>query len=186
LVLVLIVALPGINVLIPFSRSGETFSEIWLLGPEHTAEFYPHNIRSEEAQGPIYLGVRNHMASSAYYLVYVKLRNQTQPAPNGTTSKPSPVPPIYEFRFFLADNETWETPITFMIGDIAIKGDTCYLDKILINNQPVKINHTSTWDPEENGFYCQLFFELWVYEITSEQLQFDNSYVGIWLNITRS
>lgn len=170
---------------VPFSRGGERFSELWLLGPEHMAEGYPFNVRAGEVQGPVYLGIQNHMGSTQYYLVYTKFRNQTQPLPNSTSSEPSPLLPLHEFRFFIADGETWETPVSFIIQDVEFKDNHSSLAEISINDQMLSIDLSSMWDSEQNGFYYQLFFELWLYDLELQIFRFHDRFVGIWLNMTR-
>jgi len=184
LVLILVAASPGLSVVVPFSSGRERFSELWLLGPEHMAEGYPFNVRAGEGQGPVYLGVGNHMDDSQYYLVYTKFRNQTQPLPNSTSSEPSPLSPIYEFRFFLADMETWEAPVSFIIEDAGFEGNSSFVAGISINRHVFPIDLSSSWDSEQNGFYYQLFFELWLYSSDLEGFQFHDRFVGIWLNMT--
>jgi uncharacterized membrane protein len=184
LVLILVAASPGLSVVVPFPRGGERFSELWLLGPEHMAEGYPFNVRAGEVQGPVYLGVRNHMGSSQYYLVYVKFRNQSQPLPNSTSSEPSPLSALYEFRFFLAEGEMWETPVRFIIEDGGFEGNRSFVAGISINGHVCPVDLSSSWDSENEGFYYQLFFELWRYSGDREGFWFHNRFVGIWLNMT--
>ena len=184
LVLVLVAAFPGVSVVFPFQRVEERFSELWLLGPEHRAVNYPFNIRGNEMQGPIYVGVSNHMRDLQYYLVYVEARNQTQPPPNATASAPSPLPPLYEFRFFLADGETWERSVSFNVEDVAFEGNSSIIRRISINDWSVPINLSSSWDSENEGVYYQLFFELWLYDATIEVFGFHDCFVWIWLNMT--
>jgi hypothetical protein len=184
LVLVLVAAFPGISVVFPFQRVEERFSELWLLGPEHKAVNYPLNIRGNEMQGPIYVGVSNHMRDLQYYMVYVKLRNQTQPLPDASTSESSPLPPLCEFRFFLADGETWETSVSFNVEDVDFKGNSGIVRRISINDHSLPINLSSSWDSENEGFYYQLFYELWLYDATIEVFGFHDRFVWIWLNMT--
>jgi hypothetical protein len=134
--------------------------------------------------GPLYLGVGNHMGFSEYYLVYVKFRNQTQQPPSGINSQPSPLPPLYEFRFFLADGELWEVPINFAIQNISLQKDSVFVSNIFINGVTFPVGCPSTWDSKNRGFYYQLFFELWIYDPTSSGFRFHDRFVGIWLNIT--
>ena len=183
--LILVVAFPTVSMVLPFPKGGERFSELWLLGPGHMAEGYPFNVRSGEMQGPIYVGVGNHMGSSEYYVVYVKFRNQTQPLPNATVSEPSPLPPLYEFQFFLADGETWETPVSFVVEDVEFEGNSSFVTEISINDHVFPVNFFSSWDSEQNGFYYQLFFELWLYSRDLQSFRFHDRFVGIWLNMTR-
>jgi len=171
---------------LPFPEGGERFSEFWLLGPEHMAEGYPFDVRGGDVQGPIYVGVGNHMGSSEYYMVYVKFRNQTQPLPNATVSEPSPLSPLYEFQFFLADGETWEAPVSFVVEDLGFEGNDSLVSEISINDHVFSVDVFSGWDSEQNGFYYQLFFELWLYSGDLQVFRFHDRFVGIWLNMTRT
>jgi len=179
LVLTLIVASPVFS-LISLPKSGERFSELWLLGPGHKAEDYPFNVRVNEEYS-IYAGVSNQLGELAYYAVYLKFCNQTQQLPNSTTSEACPLPPLYEFRFILFDGNVWEDPLTF-----AIDGNSSLVQSISINGMVFPVNCTSTWDSNRNGFYYQMFFELWLYNITSSSFQYHNRFVGLWLNMTSS
>jgi len=180
LVLMLVAVAPTLSLFIRIPRGSERFSELWLLGPARTAENYPFNVSVNE-ECRLFVGVGNHLGSSSYYMVYVKFRNQTQQFPNSTTSEPSPLPPIYEFRFVLSDGEVWEAPLTF-----TIEGNSSLIQNILINDIVFPVNCTSTWDSDRNGFYYQMFFELWLYNLTSSSFQYHDRFVGIWLNMTDS
>lgn len=184
LVLMLIAASPGLGVVIPFFRGGERFSELWILGPAHTAEDYPFNVRIGEME-QVFVRIGNHMERSAYYVLYVKLRNQTQAAPSSKTSTPSPIIPLYAYRVFVADGETWETPLTFLFLEASHSGVLLNITKISINDVIFdNINYLSSWDSENLGFYYQLFFELWVYDYSVSDFRYRNPFVGIWLNMT--
>lgn len=183
LILMLVAASPIIGFMIPFSGSGERFSELWVLGPTHMAENYPFNVRvGEEEQ--IFVGIGNHMGRSAYYVVYVKLRNQTQAAPNSTISVPSPLAPLYEFRAIIAEGETWETPVAFSFLEASSTGNLFTVTKISVNDVIFTVNCPSVWDSDNMGFFYQLFFELWIYDDASSSFGYHNRFVGIWLNMT--
>jgi len=130
--------------------------------------------------------VGNHLGGSSYYLVYVKFRNQTQPLPNVTASEASPLPPLYEFRFFVDDGETWESPLAFAFQDVLLQDDSAFVGRLSINDVVFSVNASTTWDSEYNGFYFQLFFELWLYDTALQSFEFHNRFVGIWLNMTGS
>ena len=117
LALVLLAASPALSLIVSFPQGGESFSELWLLGPNQMAEDFPFNIQVGE-ENSVFLGVRNHLGNSAYYLVSVKFRNPTQPLPNINSSEPSSLPSIHEFQFILSDGEVWETPITLSLKHI--------------------------------------------------------------------
>lgn len=184
LVLILVAAFPGLNVAISFPRSVERFSELWILGPERMAEGYPFNVTAGEGQGPVHIGVRNHMGASQYYLVHAKFRNQTQPLPDVLASEASPLPPLYEFRFFLADEETWETSMSFVVKDVVFKWNSSFVGLISINDHVFPINLSSRWNSDQNGFYYELFLELWLYDQMLQSFRFHERFVGIWLNMT--
>ena len=184
LLLGLVAASPGLSVVFPFP-AGQRFSELWLLGPGHMAEDYPFNVTTGAVQGPVYVGVANHMRESQCYLVSVKFRNQTQLLPNITTSEPSPLPPLYEFCFVLADGESWEAPVSFIIADAAFEGNLSSVAEIVINDRLFPVDLSSGWDVEHAGFYYQLFIELWRYDAAMQSFQFHNRFVALWLNMTR-
>lgn len=181
-VLTLIATAPMLSMVAPFPK-GERFSELWVLGPNHMAEAYPFNVRVGD-EYRIFVGVGNHMGSSSYYRVYVKFRNQSQPLPDTSDSMPSPLPPIYEFRAFVGDVATWEATVNFSFSEVSRLGDSCLVRRMSINDTVFSVDSSSRWDSENNGFYYQLFFELWIYDATSDGFQFHNRFVGIWLNMT--
>lgn len=183
--LTLIVAAPTLSMVVPIRRDLEQFSELWLLGPNHMAEVYPFNVGVSEEYS-VFVGVGNHMGCSEYYLVYLKFRNQTQPLPSISDSNPSPLPPLYEFQFFVEDSETWESLLVFKILDLSVQGDSMFVGNVSINGVSFSVNSFSMWDSENNRFYYQLFFELWLYNMTSQSFQYHNRFVGIWLNATFS
>jgi len=185
LVLILIATVPVIDLVMPFSENGESFSELWLLGPTHMAEGYPFNVGVGEGYS-VFVGVGNRMGRSEYYTVYVKFRNQTQPLPDVSGSKPSPLSPLYEFRFFVADGETWESLLIFEILDASVHGDFMFVGNISINGIVFSVDSLSMRDSENNGFYYQLFFELWLYDVATQSFQYHDRFVGIWLNVTAS
>lgn len=179
----LLVAFPAMNMLVAFPRGGERFSELWLLGPNHMAEDYPFNVRAEE-EYRLFVGVENHLGSSAYYQVCSKLRNQTQPLPNSTSSTPSPLSTAYEVQLFVGNEDIHETPIAFRILNISTQSDKLVVGSVEVNRQVFRVDSSSMWDPENGGFYFQLFFELWLYDTGESRFRFHDRFVGLWLNMT--
>jgi hypothetical protein len=168
--LAIVIRLPG----------GERFSELWILGSEGMAEGYPFNVRSREIYN-VTLGIGNHMGCLEYYLIYVKLRNQSEPLPDSLNGTPSSLEPIFEFRAFLHDGQTWSCPIVF-----SFEGNGSSISKFIVNSCELNIDKVAVWDEENKGFYYELFFELWVYNTTSMRSQFHNRFVWIWLNVSVS
>lgn len=173
--LALVIRLPG----------GERFSELWILGPGRMAEDYPFNVVEGEAYR-VYLGVGDHMGGLEYYRVYVKLRNQTEPLPDSFNGTPSALDPVFEYRVFLRDAEAWEKEVSFSFGGVSFEGNFCRISRLVVDGYALNVDKNAVWDEENNGFYFQLFFELWLYNATGACPQFHNRFVGIWLNMTRN
>jgi len=163
--------------------AGERFSELWILGPEHLAENYPFNIVENHVYN-IILGVANHMGSTKHYVVYAKVRNQTEPLPNSVNGMPSDLDPVYEYRVFLRDSEVWEREISFSLNEFTFENDSCRISKLVLDGNPIYIDKVAFWDAENEGFYFQLFFELWIYDSSAMGFQYHNRFVGLWLNTT--
>ena len=181
--LALVVASPALSVVVPFGGGYERFSEFWLLGLGHMAEDYPFDVAVGEEYS-VFVGVGNHMGCSEYYVVYVKFRNGTQPLPDIDNSMASSLPPLYEFRFFVADGESWESILKFAFQDVSFEDGSVYVGVLTVNDVAFFVDSLSVWDSKNNGFYFQLFFELWRYDVASQGFRFHNRFVGIWLNMT--
>jgi len=183
LILVLIGSAPALSLVVPFHGGGERFSELWVLGPGRMAEDYPFNVKAGESY-LIYVGVGNHMGSSAYYVIYVKFRSQIEPLPNATAGTPSPLPPLFEFRLSIEDGKSWDAPVTFSFSDVSFSENITRVGKLTVNGVCFNADKSVPWDSENKGYYYQLFLELWIYSLESESFQFHNRFVGIWLNMT--
>jgi hypothetical protein len=179
----LIVAAPMLSRVGHLQPSFKQFSVFGLSGPNLSMQDNPSDIRVGEVHHA-FLRVDNHMGCSKYYLIYVKLRNQTQPLLDISGSMPSPLPPLFEFRFFVADGGTWESSLTFAFENVSFQGDSMYVGSVSINDVTFPVGSTSMWDSKNSGFYYQLFFELWHCDLASQSLQFHNRFVWIWLNAT--
>jgi hypothetical protein len=179
---VLLVATPALGMVLNIP-TGKKFSELYVLGPGHMAEDYPFNV-VEGQKYSVYVGVGNHMAASVYYVLYVKFKNQTEPLPNATIGAPSPLQPLYEYRFFVADGETWESSLVFSISEASFTANQSAVKRMAINNVEFDVDKPAEWDMSNTGFYYQLFLELWTFDPQSNSVQFDNRFVGIHLNLT--
>jgi len=182
LILILVASAPTLSLVLPLS-GGECFSELWILGPNHMAEDYPFNVVNNTVYN-VFLGIGNHMGSSAYYMIYVKFRNQSEPLPNATAGTPSPLSPLYECRVFLQDGKTWETPLTFSFSEVSFFNNQSFVESLVINDVVFSVGKLVLWDGDNNGFYFQVFVELWIYNAGSDAFEFHNRFVGIWLNMT--
>lgn len=186
LVLVLVAASPTLNMIITWPTK-ERFSELWVLSPMHMAADYPFNVIENEYYN-ISLGVGNHMGDLEYYVVYVKVRNQTEQLANVTKGTPSPLKALCEYRIFLSEGETWERSITFSFSGITFGNNACRVSQLGFGDLNFQLNKTASWNSwnnESGGYFFQLFFELWRYNSTVSEFQFHNRFVSILLNMTR-
>lgn len=184
LVGVIACCVPGIMAFVPLP-SGEKFSELYIFGPGHIAEGYPFNVNST-GDYQVYLGVGNYMGESVQYGIYLKLRNASEPLPNSTSSIPSTLPVLSEYRAFLTDGATWETALNFSFPEVVVDGNVSRISRLRLNAVVLDLNETTAWDNEQSGFYYQLFMELWIFNETSGEFDFHNRFVSLWLNVTAS
>jgi len=183
LTLAFVAVLPALT-LMPLPRSGEDFSELWLLGAEHAAENFPFNVSANE-QYRVYVGASNHLDRSGYYSVYVKFGNLTHQLPNSTTSEPSSLSPAYESRFALSDGEAWEVPLNVAFDYVPVQHNVTLLRKVSINGLVFPVDLISVWNSDINGFYFRMIFELWLYNTDSNNFQYHDLSVHLMMNMTR-
>lgn len=82
------------------NRVVEPFSELALLGENMKIGDYPTNLVAGD-NATFYVYVGNHMGRPMYYLVGVKLGD------NSTPINPAPIKPVMTFERVLLNNETW-------------------------------------------------------------------------------
>ena len=104
-------------------RTSNGITELWILGPSHTVSGYPSNVEAEKSY-KIYLGLANHEGDYRYYLIYLKLRNQTESLPNSDNHSPSQLDPLYSYYSFLQNDGAWEREIVFSFQGVSIDGTT--------------------------------------------------------------
>ena len=179
---VLLIASPAIAGAIRLP-GGETFSELYLLGPSQMAANYPYNIAVGQNYS-VYVDVANHLGSSAYYVLYVKLGNASDQMPNNILGTPSILQPLYEYRFSIQDSMNWESPVNFSVSSASISGINSQINTLQINGVAFNVDKPAMWDSNSTTFTYQLIFELWRYNIQSSSIQFDNRFVNLQLNLT--
>ena len=97
-------------------RVVEPFSELGILGPYMKIGDYPREVHVGE-KFKLYVYVGNHMGRVMYYVVYVKLGNQSVPL---NFTYPYPAPVIARFERILLHNESWIFPIYLAINETGI------------------------------------------------------------------
>ena len=130
---------------------GEQFSELYLLGPGQMAENYPYNIEVGQNYS-VYVNVGNHLGSSAYYVIYVKLGNQTDQLPNATQGTPSPLLPLYEYRFSIPDSKNWTSLLTFSVLNASIQTTNSQINTLQINNTPLNVEKSAMWNSNSTTY----------------------------------
>ena len=187
-ILALLVASPALSRLLVYPRT-EFFTALWLLGPNHKAEDYPFNI-SRNQNYSVYLGVENQLGYCAYYLVEVKFSNQTLSLPTSFGSLAnhtgSTLPSLCNVSAFVADEGVWEKPLNFSF-DYTYDNMLSQIDFGSLRFNDMVLSMASdriSWDPVGKGFFGYLFFELWLYNLTSASFQYHERFVVLRLNMT--
>ena len=178
----LLIATPALGMVVRLS-GGEAFSELYLLGPEHMAENFPFNIASGQNYS-VYVGAGNHMGSSAYYLIYVKFGSSIDLLPNATTGAPSPLQPLFEYRFVLEDGATFESPLSFSVVNASFSSNRSVVKTVDVNGVSFDVDKQVAWDTEQEGFYYRLLVELWSYNSQSNNIEYNSRFVYLQLNLT--
>lgn len=181
---VLLIASPAIASFIQ-TPGGEQFSELYLLGPNHTTKNYPFNIVADQNYF-VYVGINNHLGSSSYYTLIVKLKNQTDPLPNTKTSTPSTQQPLYQYSFSIPDSQNWETQFIFTVSNASISSSQYKINQLTLNNIKFDVNKPAAWNSTTTKFNYEFIFELWLYNKTSSSIQYNNRFVALQLNLTRT
>jgi hypothetical protein len=181
---VLLIASPALSDFVRLP-GGEHFSELYLLGPDQTAGNYPFDIAVGQNYS-IYVGVGNQLGSSAYYVLYVKLGNETDQMPNNTLGTPSSLQPLYEYRFSIQDSMNWESLLTFSVSNASSSGNNSHINTLQINGVTFNVDKPVMWDSKSATFKYQLLFELWIYNSSSSAISFNDRFVDLQLNLTRN
>jgi uncharacterized membrane protein len=187
-VVALLVASPALQRLLVYPRT-EFFTELWLLGPNHMAEDYPSNITKDQNY-TVFLGIGNHLGYCGYYQVEVKFRNESEPAPtsfgpieNRTSSS---LPSLFNVTAIVADETVWERLLAFSFDYVydneseVVRFSSLKFDDVTLDLS----GKEAAWNSTRNGFYGDMFFELWLYNATANNFQYDGRFLRLWLNMT--
>ena len=178
----LVLASPTLGLVLHLPH-GDKFSELWILDSRHMAEDYPFNVTADVGY-LVYVDVGNHLGSSAYYLVYVKFGNETEPLPNSEAGTSSPLAPLYEHRLFLGDDSSGELALAFSFSNVSFSGSQATVGSVTIDGVKSVVGDSVSWDKVSRGYYYQFFVELWIYDSISDGFSYHNRFVSLWLNMT--
>lgn len=186
----LLVASPALSRLLVYPRT-DFFTEFGLLGSNNMAEGYPFNISSGHSF-TIYINVTNHLGYFAYYLVEVKLLNESQQGPNAIkTFTPSPMPSLYNISVFVGDEASWEEPFVFSFNyglnktALQVNYNNMTLNDVTFGNTWLNLNgYTTSWNATRRMFPSNLVFELWIFNSATNGFQYHQRFLNMWLNMT--
>lgn len=181
--LALLIASPSIQQVLVYPQT-ETFTEFWMFGPNHDAA-YPGNVTADQNYR-IYLDVTNHLGSTTNYNVEIKFRNQTQSGPDSFNHTSSDLPALSSIAMVAADNQTTETALDISFQYHRVNGTTprLVMDNITVNGFALDASKTSiAYDEAKGGFYGNLFFELYIYNGTTNAFQYHQRYLSLWLRM---
>jgi hypothetical protein len=185
----LLVASPALSRLLVWPRT-EFFTELWLLGPNRMAEDYPFNI-SRGQNYTVYLGIGNHLGYCAYYLIEVKFRNETQPAPTSfgpQNRTPSSLPSLLNVTAIVPDESVWDYPLSFSFdyGFNETLFEVEFYNMSLNGLTPDLGGYSTAWNTNSSKFYGNLIFELWLLNSSTSFFQYHERFVDLKLNMTIS
>jgi uncharacterized membrane protein len=182
-ILALIIATPVIEQYVSAPKT-ESITELSVLGPYRNAT-YPYNLTSGDRYS-LYFTVTNHLGSSANYMLQAKFRNQNQSGPDSFNQTSSSLPALAEFTFTVDDEKSIELPIDVsFIYKITPLESKANLNSIAINDSTVDMNNLPvTWDSTKNAYLGNIFFELYLYNSTSGDFQYNQRYVSLWVNLS--
>jgi hypothetical protein len=126
-------------------RTGETFSELGILGPNMTLGDYPKEVVAGDAVN-LYVYVGNQMGRPVYYTVMIKIGD------NDTSVNPAPIEPSMELERILLQNENWTSPVNIRLA--------------------------------QAGLNQRIIFELWTYNETTSNIDYQQVWGQVWLNAT--
>lgn len=98
LVLAILAAIGSIIYVVAMPKTGEKFTEFYILGPDGKAEGYPTDLAVGQ-QGEVIVGVVNHEYSTVNYIIQVQMGNYIT-----ATSQPIP----------LSNEQKYEAPLTIV------------------------------------------------------------------------
>jgi hypothetical protein len=187
-VVALFVASPVLSKVLVYPRT-EFFSEMWLLGSNHTAEGYPYNI-TKNADYAVFLGIGNQLGHCAHYVVEVKFRNETQSAPSSfgpiENRTPSSMSSLLNISAFVADEQNWELPVSFSFDyEVSLDKSSVAFHGLTLNSQVLSLEgYVTARNATRSIFYGNLVFELWIYDANATALSYHGRFVDLKLNMT--
>lgn len=187
-IVMLLVASPAMSRLLVYPRT-EYFTGMWLLDQNQMAENYPYNLTSGQNY-TVYLGLGNQLGYCGYYVVEVKFRNETQsmPASLGPVENrtPSSLPSLFNISAFVADEQNWQTPLSFSFDyGVSLDNSQVMFHSLTFNNEVLSLEGlVTTWNATTGVYPGNLVFELWMYNKQATVLGYSGQFVDLQFNMT--
>ncbi|HJW98207.1 MAG TPA: DUF1616 domain-containing protein [Candidatus Bathyarchaeia archaeon] len=89
-------------------RTGETFSELGILGPQMRLGDYPKEVVAGDAVN-LFVYIGNQMGGPVYYSVMIKIGD------NNTSVNPAPIETSMKLEKILQQNQNWTSPINIKL-----------------------------------------------------------------------
>jgi hypothetical protein len=155
----------------------EYFTEFSVLGSYHNAT-YPFNIRLGEKYA-LYLNVANHIGTCSYYNIDMKFGNQTQAHPDSFAKTASDQPALGRLSIFVADKESLELPVEVSFDYQLDENSKLYMKQVYLNGIPLTVDTIIEWDSQREGFFGNLFFELWIFDDELEKFNYHQRHLSL-------
>jgi uncharacterized membrane protein len=182
-ILALVIASPLIEQYVSAPKT-EPLTEFFVLGPYHNAT-YPFNLTSGNVY-PLYLTVDNQLGSQVKYKIEAKFRDQNQSGPDSFNHTQSSLQSLTDFTVEVEAGQSVELQVNLVFNyEVdSLRGESV-LDEIVVNGTSVGMDGMPLpWDSEANAFLGNIFFELYLYNDTTGTYQYNQRYVGLWVNLS--
>jgi uncharacterized membrane protein len=166
LIIAIIIVIISLIYVITIQKTGEQFTELYLLGPNGKAEGYPHNLTTQQ-NATITIGIANHENQPINYTIQIWLINQTTNTNNQT---------IYNQMYYL-DNitttlphqpinleKTWQPQWTTNYNIHIDKPGTFKLEFLLFKNPTTQYNTQTNYQEIADQIIKSAYLEnhLWI------------------------
>lgn len=122
--------------------TGETFSELGILGPNMTLGDYPKEVVAGDAVN-LYVYVGNQMGRPVHYTVMIKIGD------NNTNVNPAPIEPTMELERIMLQNENWTSPVNIKLTQAGL-------------NQRIIFELWTYNETTNNIDYSQIWGQVWL------------------------
>ena len=74
---------------------------------------------------------------------------------------------------------TWESLLNFSVSNASISGYNSEINTLKLNGVAFNVDKPAVWDSNSTTFRYQLLFELWLYNNSSNAIQYNNRFVDL-------